>query len=46
MHARWSKALKSAYLVLLFGFLYIPIAVLIVFKYIPMYGAQIAFRDL
>ncbi len=33
MHARWSKALRTAYLVLLFGFLYIPIAVLIVFSF-------------
>lgn len=39
----WNKEFKrywSAYLLLL-----VPLAVLIVFKYIPMYGAQIAFRN-
>lgn len=39
----WKKEFQRywpAYLMML-----LPIAVLIVFKYIPMYGAQIAFRD-
>ena len=39
----WKKELQrywAAYLMLL-----LPLAVLIIFKYIPMYGAQIAFRD-
>lgn len=39
----WKKEFKrywSAYLMML-----VPLTVLILFKYIPMYGAQIAFRD-
>ena len=36
------KIIKSRQLLILF---FIPLAYIIIFKYLPMYGAQIAFRD-
>ncbi len=38
----WKRAVRSRYLLLM---MVLPLLYLIIFNYVPMYGAQIAFRD-